>query len=120
MTRGSQVVRELRDGGIRQRGRMSAVTRFKLSVSHGKGRKAHQPSPASTWATPRSVLTCTASMPTPPLSTYCITLPALRPGHHNTRPAYPLGGLRRPPFLAPAVLRLTCAFLRKTGQLPRL
>ncbi|MPC90329.1 hypothetical protein E2C01_085306 [Portunus trituberculatus] len=39
-------------------------------------------------------------MPTPPLSTYCITLPALRPGHHNTRPAHPPGGLRRPPFLA--------------------
>ncbi|MPC97067.1 hypothetical protein E2C01_092356 [Portunus trituberculatus] len=39
-------------------------------------------------------------MPTPPLTTYCITLLALRPGHHNTRLAHPLGGLRRPPFLA--------------------
>ncbi|MPC74731.1 hypothetical protein E2C01_069105 [Portunus trituberculatus] len=39
-------------------------------------------------------------MPMPPLSTYCITLPALRLGHHNTRPAHPLGGLRGPPFLA--------------------
>ncbi|MPC33397.1 hypothetical protein E2C01_026746 [Portunus trituberculatus] len=38
---------------------MSAVTRFKQSVSHGKERKAHQPSPASALATPRSVLTCT-------------------------------------------------------------
>ncbi|MPC72441.1 hypothetical protein E2C01_066746 [Portunus trituberculatus] len=25
---------------------------------------------------------------------------ALRPGHHNTRPAHSLGGLRRTPFLA--------------------
>ncbi|MPC76864.1 hypothetical protein E2C01_071298 [Portunus trituberculatus] len=50
----------MKDGGIHQRGRMSAVTRFKQSVSHGKERKAHQPSPASSWATPRSVLTCTA------------------------------------------------------------
>ncbi|MPC47599.1 hypothetical protein E2C01_041350 [Portunus trituberculatus] len=33
-------------------------------------------------------------------STYCTTLPALRPGHHNTRPAHPPGGLRRPPLLA--------------------
>ncbi|MPC61526.1 hypothetical protein E2C01_055599 [Portunus trituberculatus] len=39
-------------------------------------------------------------MPTPPVSSYCITLPALRPGHHNTRPAHLLGGLRRRPFLA--------------------
>ncbi|MPC83857.1 hypothetical protein E2C01_078577 [Portunus trituberculatus] len=39
---------------------MSAVTRFKQSISHGKERKAHQPLPASTWATPHSVLTCTA------------------------------------------------------------
>ncbi|MPC73814.1 hypothetical protein E2C01_068153 [Portunus trituberculatus] len=39
---------------------MSAVTRFKQSVSHGKERKAHQPLPASAWATPRSVLTCIA------------------------------------------------------------
>ncbi|MPC57941.1 hypothetical protein E2C01_051933 [Portunus trituberculatus] len=33
-------------------------------------------------------------------STYCTTLSALCPGHHNTRPAYPPGGLRRPPLLA--------------------
>ncbi|MPD06419.1 hypothetical protein E2C01_102233 [Portunus trituberculatus] len=39
---------------------MSAVTRFKQSVSYRKESKAHQPSPASGWATPRSVLTCTA------------------------------------------------------------
>ncbi|MPC99619.1 hypothetical protein E2C01_095046 [Portunus trituberculatus] len=38
-------------------------------------------------------------MPTPPLSTHCITLPARHPGHHNTQPAHPLGGLRRPPLL---------------------
>ncbi|MPC45597.1 hypothetical protein E2C01_039301 [Portunus trituberculatus] len=25
---------------------------------------------------------------------------ALRPGHHNTRPAHPPGGLRHPPLLA--------------------
>ncbi|MPC72442.1 hypothetical protein E2C01_066747 [Portunus trituberculatus] len=39
-------------------------------------------------------------MPMLPLSTYCITLLALCPGHHNTRPAHRLGGLRRPPLLA--------------------
>ncbi|MPC18593.1 hypothetical protein E2C01_011481 [Portunus trituberculatus] len=33
-------------------------------------------------------------------STYCTTLPALRPGHLNTRPAHPPGGLRHPPLLA--------------------
>ncbi|MPC99103.1 hypothetical protein E2C01_094499 [Portunus trituberculatus] len=38
-------------------------------------------------------------MPTPPVSTYCITLLALRPGHHNTQPAHPPGGLWRPPLL---------------------
>ncbi|MPC74464.1 hypothetical protein E2C01_068823 [Portunus trituberculatus] len=37
---------------------MSAVTRFKQSVSHGKERKAQQPLPVSAWATPHSVLTC--------------------------------------------------------------
>ncbi|MPC75924.1 hypothetical protein E2C01_070324 [Portunus trituberculatus] len=48
----------MRDGGIQQRVKMSAVTRFKQSVtvSHGKEHKAHQPLPAS--ATPHSVLTC--------------------------------------------------------------
>ncbi|MPC99618.1 hypothetical protein E2C01_095045 [Portunus trituberculatus] len=41
---------------------MSAVTRFNQSVTvgHVKERKTHQPSPASAWATPRSVLTCIA------------------------------------------------------------
>ncbi|MPC79306.1 hypothetical protein E2C01_073827 [Portunus trituberculatus] len=39
---------------------MNAVTRFKQSVSHRKERKVHLPSPASAWATPCSVLTCTA------------------------------------------------------------
>ncbi|MPC09210.1 hypothetical protein E2C01_001813 [Portunus trituberculatus] len=38
---------------------MSAVTRFKQSVSHGKGRKPEQPSPAFTWVIPHSELTCT-------------------------------------------------------------
>ncbi|MPC51600.1 hypothetical protein E2C01_045449 [Portunus trituberculatus] len=33
-------------------------------------------------------------------STYCTMLPALCPGHHNTRPAHLPGGLRRPPLLA--------------------
>ncbi|MPC85700.1 hypothetical protein E2C01_080484 [Portunus trituberculatus] len=51
-------------GVIHQRGRMSAITRFKQSVSqsqpHRKERKAHQSLPVSTWATPRSVLTCIA------------------------------------------------------------
>ncbi|MPC29230.1 hypothetical protein E2C01_022452 [Portunus trituberculatus] len=39
---------------------MSAITRFKQSVSHGKERKGHQPLPASSWVTPHSVLTCIA------------------------------------------------------------
>ncbi|MPC53845.1 hypothetical protein E2C01_047747 [Portunus trituberculatus] len=39
---------------------MSTITRFKQSVSHGKECKAHKPSTTSAWATPRSVLTCTA------------------------------------------------------------
>ncbi|MPC13621.1 hypothetical protein E2C01_006361 [Portunus trituberculatus] len=39
---------------------MSTVTRFKQSVSHRKESKSHQLSPTSAWATPRSVLTCTA------------------------------------------------------------
>ncbi|MPC97824.1 hypothetical protein E2C01_093160 [Portunus trituberculatus] len=38
-------------------------------------------------------------MPTLPLSTHCTTLPALHPGYHNTRPAHPPGGLRRPLIL---------------------
>ncbi|MPC80798.1 hypothetical protein E2C01_075391 [Portunus trituberculatus] len=41
-----------------------------------------------------------ACVPSLPLSKYCTTLQALRPGHHNTRPAYPPGGLRRPTLLA--------------------
>ncbi|MPC27116.1 hypothetical protein E2C01_020277 [Portunus trituberculatus] len=45
-----------RNGGVHQRLRMSVITRFK----QGKERKPEQPSPASTWATPHSVLTCTA------------------------------------------------------------
>ncbi|MPC71031.1 hypothetical protein E2C01_065298 [Portunus trituberculatus] len=39
---------------------MSAVTSFKQPVSHGKECKVHQPLPASSWATQRSVLTCIA------------------------------------------------------------
>ncbi|MPC91558.1 hypothetical protein E2C01_086604 [Portunus trituberculatus] len=39
-------------------------------------------------------------MPTLALLTYCITIPALRPGHHNTRPAHFPGGLRGPSLLA--------------------
>ncbi|MPD00833.1 hypothetical protein E2C01_096334 [Portunus trituberculatus] len=102
---------------------MSTVTRFKQSVCHGKECKPQQPSPASAWATPRSVLTCTAyiclmtpsalgvGLPLRPWNIFCsnATLPlsphrsmltALCPGHHNIRPAHPPGGLRRPPLLA--------------------
>ncbi|MPC91557.1 hypothetical protein E2C01_086602 [Portunus trituberculatus] len=39
-------------------------------------------------------------MPSPPLSTYCITLLAFHPDHHNTQPAHPPGDLRRTPLLA--------------------
>ncbi|MPC44114.1 hypothetical protein E2C01_037778 [Portunus trituberculatus] len=104
---------------------MSTITRFKQSVSHGKERKAHQPLPASAWATPRPVLTCityVSLVSCDPFCSWCRTTlrlwniscfnvhasslnilhyaPALRPGHHNTQPAHPLGGLRHPPFLA--------------------
>ncbi|MPC83504.1 hypothetical protein E2C01_078216 [Portunus trituberculatus] len=114
---------------------MSAVTRFKQSVSHGKERKAHQLSSAFAWATPRSVLTCTAyvclvitsalgvGLPLRPRNIFCFnahasTLNILhyapsslpRPSHHSTCPH----------SWQPAVLCLTCAFLRKTGQLLRL
>ncbi|MPC90127.1 hypothetical protein E2C01_085098 [Portunus trituberculatus] len=101
---------------------MSAVTRFKQSVSHGKERKTNQPSPASAWATPCSVFTCTAyvclvtpsalgvGLPLRPWNVSCFnahastlnigtTLPAHHPGHLNTRTAHPPGGLRRPPLL---------------------
>ncbi|MPC62655.1 hypothetical protein E2C01_056744 [Portunus trituberculatus] len=106
---------------------MSAVTRFKQSVIHGKERKAHQPSPASAWATPCTVLTCTAyvclvtpsdlgvglplshgtfpaSMPTLPLSTYVLHYApqALRPGHHNTQPVLPSGNLLSFALLVPS------------------
>ncbi|MPC92461.1 hypothetical protein E2C01_087552 [Portunus trituberculatus] len=92
---------------------MSAVTRFKQSVSHGKERKAHQPLLASAWATPRSVLTCIAyvclvtppalsvGLPLRPWNISCfnahLSSPNIlhyAPGHHNTRPAHPLGGLQ--------------------------
>ncbi|MPD04395.1 hypothetical protein E2C01_100080 [Portunus trituberculatus] len=85
---------------------MSTVTRFKQSVSHRKERKAQQPMPTSSWATPRSVLTCTTyvclvspsalgvglplrpwniscSNATLPLSPHSSTLTAFRPGHYN-------------------------------------
>ncbi|MPC87038.1 hypothetical protein E2C01_081886 [Portunus trituberculatus] len=59
-------------------------------------------------------------MPMPLLSTYCITLPALHPDHHNTDLPTLLAASGVHPSWQPAVLRLTCAFLRKTSQLPRL
>ncbi|MPC74952.1 hypothetical protein E2C01_069335 [Portunus trituberculatus] len=92
---------------------MSAVTRYKQSISHGKERKAHQPSPASAWATPRSVLVCTAYVCLVTPSALGVGLP-LRQWNiscfnahastlnilHNTRPAHLPGSLRRLPFLA--------------------
>ncbi|MPC90328.1 hypothetical protein E2C01_085305 [Portunus trituberculatus] len=121
---------------------MSAVTRFKQSVSHGKERKAHQPLPASAWATPRSVLTCIPYICfVTPSALWCRTSPEamehfrlqcsrLLSQHTVLRSwlsALAITTLDLPTLLAasgvqpswqPAVLRLTCAFLRKTGQLP--
>ncbi|MPC19029.1 hypothetical protein E2C01_011933 [Portunus trituberculatus] len=61
---------------------MSAVTRFKQSVSqsrpHRKERKAHQPLPTSVRATPRSVLTCIAYVDLVTTSALGVGLP-LRP-----------------------------------------
>ncbi|MPC81833.1 hypothetical protein E2C01_076469 [Portunus trituberculatus] len=57
---------------------MSVITRFKQSVSQWKERKAHQPLPASIWATPHSVLTCTAYVCFVTLSALGVGLP-LRP-----------------------------------------
>ncbi|MPC39066.1 hypothetical protein E2C01_032585 [Portunus trituberculatus] len=79
---------------------MSAVTRFKQSVSHGKERKAHQPLSTSAWATPRSVLTCIAYICLVTPSALGVGLP-LRPW--NMRPARHLLEARFPnQFLQPA------------------
>ncbi|MPD00190.1 hypothetical protein E2C01_095648 [Portunus trituberculatus] len=91
---------------------------------HGKERKAHQPLPASIWATPCSVLTCTAYVCFVTLSALGVGLP-LRPWnicfnahastlntlHYASRlstlaittlnlPTHPPGGLRHPSLLA--------------------
>ncbi|MPC75926.1 hypothetical protein E2C01_070326 [Portunus trituberculatus] len=51
-------------------------------------------------------------------STYCITLPALRPAITTLNlPSFLVASGIHPSW-QPAVLRLTCAFLKKTGQLP--
>ncbi|MPC73528.1 hypothetical protein E2C01_067860 [Portunus trituberculatus] len=134
----------VRDGGVHQRGSMSAITRFKQSVSHGKERKAHQPLPTSTWATPCSVLISIAyvglvttsalgvGLSLRPWNISCFVAHAcslnilhyaplaLRPGHQNTQPVLPPGSLRRPPLLATYCPSSYLCFLRKTGQLPRL
>ncbi|MPC72611.1 hypothetical protein E2C01_066923 [Portunus trituberculatus] len=124
---------------------MSAVTRFKQSVSHRKERKAHQPSPASAWATPRSVFTCTAyvclltpsalgvGLPLKPWNNSCFNSLTstlnIRTALRSWLSAVAIKTFDLPTLLAasgvhpswqPAVLRLTCAFLRKMGQLPRL
>ncbi|MPC45214.1 hypothetical protein E2C01_038906 [Portunus trituberculatus] len=92
---------------------------------HGKERKAHQPSPASAWATPRSVLTYSPYVcpltPFPlhvglllrPWNISCFSAHAstLNTVHYTSRlstlaittldlPTHPPGGLRRPPLLA--------------------
>ncbi|MPC54753.1 hypothetical protein E2C01_048678 [Portunus trituberculatus] len=86
---------------------MSAVTRFKQSVSHGKERKAHQPSPAPAWITLPSVLTCTDYVClVTPFCHWCMTIPEamahflLQSPRFHSRPAHPPGNLRRPPHLA--------------------
>ncbi|MPC66559.1 hypothetical protein E2C01_060708 [Portunus trituberculatus] len=106
---------------------MSAVTRFKQSVSHGKECKSHQPSPASAWATPRSVLTCTEAM-----EHFLLQCPRFHSQHTALRSwlsVQAITTLDLPTLLAAsgvhpswqsAVLCLTFVFLRKTGQLPRL
>ncbi|MPC97469.1 hypothetical protein E2C01_092786 [Portunus trituberculatus] len=125
---------------------MSAVTRFKQSVSHGKECKARQPLSASAWATPCSVLTCTAyvclmtpsalgvGLPLRPWNISCFithasTLNILHYAPESQLSALAITTLDLPTLLAasgvhpswqPAVHRLTCAFLRKTSQLPRL
>ncbi|MPC86084.1 hypothetical protein E2C01_080898 [Portunus trituberculatus] len=124
----------MRDGGDHQRGRMSAITRFKQSVSHGKERKPEQPSPASPWVIPCSELTCTAYCRTTLETIEHFLLQCLRFYSHHTAlcsrlSALAITTLDLPTLLAasvvhpsrqPAVLSLTSAFLRKTGQLPRL
>ncbi|MPC71286.1 hypothetical protein E2C01_065558 [Portunus trituberculatus] len=117
---------------------MSAITRFKQSVSHGKERKAHQPSPTSAWATPHSVLICTAYVCLVTPSVLGVGLP-LRPwniscfsAHASTQhtalrsrlSALAITTMDLHTLLAasgvhsswqPAVLRLTCAFLSKAS-----
>ncbi|MPC47308.1 hypothetical protein E2C01_041049 [Portunus trituberculatus] len=113
---------------------------------HGKERKPQQPSLASAWATPRSVLTCTGYV--------CLVIPFCpwwrttsetiehfllhcpRFHTHYTAPRsrfstlanttfdlptlLAASGVHIHPSRQPTVLRLTYAFFRKTGQLPRL
>ncbi|MPC73545.1 hypothetical protein E2C01_067877 [Portunus trituberculatus] len=74
---------------------MSTVTRFKQSVSHGKECKAHQP--ASTWGTPRSVVTCTAYVSRDPFCPWCRNTPEAMeyflskiPSNHAKRSQYAL------------------------------
>ncbi|MPD04380.1 hypothetical protein E2C01_100065 [Portunus trituberculatus] len=126
---------------------MSAVTRFKQSVSHGKpGKECKVPisaiarlrslrlghttlsahlhrlrlsrDPFCPWCrtTPRQ-LNISCSNATLPLSSHCI---ALRPGHHNNRPAHPIEGLRRPPILATCCLLPYLCLLEEDRPLPRL
>ncbi|MPC80632.1 hypothetical protein E2C01_075216 [Portunus trituberculatus] len=114
--------------GVLQWGRTSVVTRFKR-----EGMQARAASPASTWATPHSVLTCTAYVCLLIPSALGIALP-LSPSFHSHcnalcswLSALGITTLNLPTLLAassihpswkPAGHHLTCAFLRKTGQLP--
>ncbi|MPC76944.1 hypothetical protein E2C01_071381 [Portunus trituberculatus] len=113
---------------------MRAVTRFKQSVSQGKERKAHQPSPTSAWATPRSVLTRTTyvcllipsalgvGLPLRPCKISCFNAPTSTLNILHYAPGsqpWPSQHSTCPLSWQPAVLRLTCAFL-KFGQLPLL
>ncbi|MPC58968.1 hypothetical protein E2C01_052981 [Portunus trituberculatus] len=113
------------------------------AVSHGKERKEHQPSPASAWATPRSVLICTTyvclmipsvfdvGLPLRPWNISCFNAHAFTLTILHYAPGSPPWPSQHdlPTLLAasgvhlsgqPAILRLTCALLRKTGQLPPL
>ncbi|MPC86439.1 hypothetical protein E2C01_081267 [Portunus trituberculatus] len=123
---------------------MSDVTRFKQLVNHGKKRKAYQPLPRLRLGhTTLSAHLHRLRMSCNPFCPWCRTTleamkhfllqcPCLLSQHTALRSqlsALAITTLNLPTLLAtlgvhlswqPAVLRLTCAFLRKTGQLPRL
>ncbi|MPD00643.1 hypothetical protein E2C01_096129 [Portunus trituberculatus] len=127
---GSKGSKGERDEGVHHRGRTSVVTRCKQRKEH----KPQQPSPASACATPHSVFTCTPYHRTTPdtIEHFLLHCPRFHSHHTALRSrlsALAIITLHLPTVLAasgvhpswqPAVLHLTCAFLRKTGQLSHL